>query len=335
MSALLQAIETFPMRDYLIQRYGEEIQQGEWALMCPKCYKEKLIVNERKRTWHCWVCQRKEVVLVNGIPKPRTIDGGGGLLDLLQWLDGMTREQAIEYILATNKGYRTGALDQLAEGDLYLQALQTPRTVRPIPYPEGSAPIPLDHPYLQRRGITGDDVATFGLFQALWGRFANRLVCPVYERQELVYFQARAMWDSAPGQKYIKTLNPSREVCGIASSDVVMNLDTAATHARVGIAEGPIDCIHVGSSGVCTFGKQISPAQVAKLIRAGVRSIDLIWDADAVEDIRQAVPLLATLFDVRGVYLPWGDPGDHPRGWIDYYRDTGHRTEYSPRLAAL
>jgi DNA primase len=99
-----------------------------------------------------------------------------------------------------------------------------------------------------------------------------------------------------------------------------MNLDQAKQFPRVVITEGPIDCVHAGPDAVATFGKQISAVQIAKLIKAGVKAVDLMWDSDAVKEIQQFGAVLSSIFDTRLVYLPHGDPGDYSRDWLTYFR---------------
>ena len=165
----------------------------------------------------------------------------------------------------------------------------------------------------------------FGLRWCWHGRYAHRLVFPVYEDGRLIYWQARAMWNSIPGQRYIKSLNPPKTKGAAVSSEVLMNLDVARHFGRVAITEGPIDLIHVGPSAVCTFGKRITAVQVAKLVQAGVKAIDFIWDADAFVEAVHTAKDLESLFDVRIVQLPKGDPGDFTREENAWYRDGAQR----------
>jgi len=323
LSTLQLAIEQFDLVQYVMDHGAREIQLGEWALRCPLCGKdEKLIVNIERRQWHCWVCERFVTVTTPFGPRKRAVAGAGGLVDLVAVLDGVPRDKAVDQVIAAGRHipHELGVLPERLVADR--SAAGVARLAAPIPYPPGAQPIARyeDWPYLQARGITPEDVRQFRLFVCTTGRYAHRLVFPVFDHDQLIYYQARAMWAAQPGERYIKTLNPPDDGVSVRSSDVLMNLDVAKLYSRVAIVEGPVDCVHAGASAVCSFGKKISDAQIALLVRAGVRAVDLMWDADAWEDILLAAPRLVSLFDVRLVRLPGGDPGERSRAELDWWR---------------
>lgn len=309
---LNEAIEQFDLESYLLKHGGTQLQTLEWVLVCPGCGKEKLTVNVEAKAWHCWVCE--------GIPGAR---GKGGLLDLMAKLDGVNRAKAAQDLLAEARFKPQGyVLDELVVQQGY-------RPPRPIPPPEYWEPADGRLPYLAKRGILPDDARAFGLAWCRAGRYANRLIFPVWEEGQLVYYQGRAMWEEAdrPQERYIKALNPPKEDGAAVSSEVLMNLDVARHYPRVAVVEGPIDAVKTGPSAVCTFGKKISGLQISKLVRAGVRALDLMWDGPgpkepqgAWPEMHEVAPLLATLFDLRLVYLPFGDPGQRDRAELEWHR---------------
>jgi DNA primase len=163
-------------------------------------------------------------------------------------------------------------------------------------------------------------VKAFGLFYCDGGRYANRLVFPVFEAGQFVYYQARAMWKPRDGERYVKVLNPPKQEGAAVSSEVLMNLDQAVQYPRVCITEGPVDCVRAGVDAVCSFGKRLTYAQIARLLRAGVRAIDLLWDADARKEMMAIAPVLGALFDLRLVWLPAGDPAEYTREQLQVMR---------------
>jgi len=94
------------------------------------------------------------------------------------------------------------------------------------------------------------------------GRYANRLVIPFqYDPQNPYFFQARNL--SLLGIKY---LNPSREVAGVKSSDVLFPFDEESDY--VFLTEGPLDAISLKINGInatCTQGSTLSHAQAEQL----------------------------------------------------------------------
>lgn len=315
---MLRAINAFDIKSYLLGHGVMQTFRHEWVLECPECSKDKLVVNLKKKAWHCWVCE-----------DPTSNAGRGGLLDLIQLLDGVSRKEAIQRVLVgLHDAVSIGAISAeelraaLMEG---VEELRAPAIALPDYISVDSTGI---MPYGHRRGLTSGDIQQFGLVWCNAGRYTNRLIFPVWEGERLVYWQARAMWEPQPGQRHIKALNPPKQQGAAGAADVLMNLDIAKRFPRVAITEGPIDCIKAGLSAVCTFGKRLSPVQIGKLLRAGVRAVDLMWDGPsdtepqgAWPDMFRAAAGLAGLMDVRLVFLPRGDPGDYQRGQLDRFRE--------------
>lgn len=333
------AIERFDVLTYVRDLGADEDQAGEWVLTCPICGKEKLVVNVRKKTWHCWVCQKLTRVLTEKGPKLKAEFGAGGLLDLIQLLENCDRKRAVAKLFA-GAMLTAQDLNQITHADFYFQlvgpSMDPPRIQPPSHWRAITEPLP----YMQQRGISMQDVYEFGIFWCDDGYHANRLVFPVFEGDKMVYWQSRAMWELRPGEK--KTLNPKAGEGAATSGEVLMNLDIAKLHPRVCITEGPIDCVHAGPDSVATFGKKISPTQIAKLLRAGVRAIDLMWDGPsprephgAWPDMVNASQLLSPFFDVRLVKLPHGDPGDWPRGHLNHFRTMAQPIRQTPMIASL
>lgn len=334
---LLPAILRFEILPYISQFGATQVQEGEWSLTCPNCGKDKLIVNALKKTWHCWVCQDYVDVWTPAGYRRRASAGAGGLIDLIQLLEGVDRMTAAQKILAA--GYMTpGELLRLGDAGLASEASEWDREACEIDWPPASTSDFVGFPggvgayqvqqaraYLEKRGLTLVDVQEWGLRWCFAGRYVNRLVFPVYEVGRLVYWQARAMWDQRPGEKYVKSLNPPSTKGAAVSTDVLYNLDRASQYERVAVTEGPIDAHHVGPDAVASFGKQLSPVQISKLVKSGVRAIDLFWDADAFGDAVRQASRLTSLFDVRVVQLPSGDPGDFDKIQNSWYRQHAHR----------
>lgn len=335
-------IDQFDLEAYLVDREPDEVKPDELVIECPSCGKRKLTVNTQKRTWHCWVCEEYGS---SGLGRRRATRGAGGLLDLIQLLEGCPRERAIQ-IVQDQTGHRHVDTRQIYSKVLRDEPRFQFRELPPIPPPPGWRPIDSEWcyshlPYLRQRGIFWSDVVDFGLFYCDSGWYAGRLIIPVWEQGRMVYWQARAMGESAD-PRFRKTLNPPTQI-GIAHpTEVLMNLDRARHYRRVAIVEGPIDCIHAGPSSVATFGKKLSYVQAMKLRIAGVRRVDLMWDGPsegepngAVPEMIQTAHRLAGIFDVRLVWLPRGDPGDYTRTDLDEFRAQAVPAAAVSRLARV
>lgn len=330
---LLRAIDEFDVADYLSDKGFRSLRAEEWVGPCPHCHKDdKVAVNVEKKTFHCWVCQQYETAWDEHahVMRRRPVSGAGGLLKLVEWLEGTGPGESIQFVLdAVGHGDISELPDKLLLKRL-AEALDSGRAPAINP-PEGAQPILAPLPYMLRRGVTMKDVADYGLFWCSGGRYDNRLVFPVWEDGFLVYWQARAMYERhEAGGKFTKALNPPRTPGAAVSSDVLMNLDVASQYPRVCLVEGPMDVVRTGPDSACTFGKKLHPRQVQKLLDRGVRAVDLMWDGPtptepdgAHVEMVQLAPWLASFFDVRLVFLPSGDPGDWDRASLNTFRAYG------------
>lgn len=333
------ALQRFPLRDWVQECGGGPAGKDEYLLTCPRCGRDKLSVNVERKRWRCFICEEYHQLL-----DPRghkmALDGAGGIFSLVVWMLGCQPREAAQLIIE-----RAAQVDQ--GPDLPLLEMPGVQIVKqPTGLPANALALDGVLPYMSRRGITLDDAQQFGLrWVPSWdgGWLANRLIFPVWERGACLYWQGRACWDAhehrprwegknAKGEedKFRKSLNPSAERHGVhyfGSSDVLLNLEQAARYPRVAITEGPTSCIRTGVDAVATFGKQLSPQQVGRLVQAGVRGVDFMWDgpgptepAGAWPQMFQSAALLAPYMDVRLVFLPAGDPGDYTRQQLAWFR---------------
>lgn len=329
---LNEAIRLFDVPRYLAGK-GASVQRGEWTLECPRCRRDKLVVNERLRVWHCWHCQTSTANAPAWM-----IRGRGGLVDLVSVLEDSDRRAAAQLILdwAIPPVITVREVSDEPLKESFTRSAPPELQAKSIDPPEGWRPITEIMPFMAERQITLEDARVFGLGWCDSGRYAGRMIFPVVEAGQLVYFQGRAMWTAAssPGH-YLKSLNPVRVEGSAVSSDVLMNLDFACRYPRVAIVEGPTDLVRSGPDTVCTFGKAISYAQIRKLLVAGVRAVDLMWDLDAWEEAVGASRVLASYFDTKIVLLPHGDPGDFPREVLHWYRSQSVLADEARMIARL
>jgi hypothetical protein len=105
------------------------------------------------------------------------------------------------------------------------------------------------------------------------GKFWGRIIIPYLKDGTPYYFQARSLNGATP-----KYLNPSRDVHGVKSSDVLYPFDKNKEY--VFVTEGPIDAITLQTNGInatCTQGSRMSTTQ-ARELRG--RKIILSYDND-------------------------------------------------------
>ena len=137
----------------------------------------------------------------------------------------------------------------------------------------------------------------------------GRLIIPVVFNGQEVCWQARKLDETARGPKYYNSR-------GFPKSHIVYNFDVASKQPFVVITEGVSDVWRIGAPAICTFGKNISDAQL-RLIEATWKGkpIFLMLDPDAESENKKYFNILKNSSEnVKMLKLPKGykDPGCTP-----------------------
>lgn len=116
---------------------------------------------------------------------------------------------------------------------------------------------------LARKFVKSRKLNDFDFYISKSGRYANRIIIPYSydDCKSVFYFQGRNL--GVMGTKY---LNPSRDITGVKSSDVLFPFRSDADY--VFLTEGPIDAISLQLNGInatCTQGSSLSQSQADAL----------------------------------------------------------------------
>jgi hypothetical protein len=280
----------------------------EYLLTCPLCQGSNLRWNPSKAEgmggWKCWGCSTT-----------------GNTLYLVQLFERIDAEDAIMFVL----GEYTGGDAQLELTDIArmpdVSVAKTPKLLQlPRMHPPAHCVDAREHPraraYLHGRGIDDDLIAQWSIRAGTRGRLKNYVVFPVVMDGGLVYYQARACWDTPAhlpreqqkawekATSYRKNLNPMNPMPGIAQAtagDVLYNYDRARTAGHVVIVEGPIDVIKVGFHAVGLLGKG-TDQKIARLQRMGARRYTIYLDRGEAEQAK-AEQIAAALQGWAEVYI--------------------------------
>ena len=184
--------------------------------------------------------------------------------------------------------------------------------------------------YLAGRGF---DVVTIGRFYNVqWCSASDRYICqdrliiPIYHKQKMVGWQARAAydinWKTSRFPKYYTAP-------GTPKNQILYNFGNAVRYQVGIIVEGVTDVWKVGPQAVCTLGASMSARQQS-LFRRGFKNYAgvLLYDPDVKEEIASKAAVFAADFNSNlksgfcVVQLPDGtDPGmldrDFLRGHIE------------------
>ena len=160
------------------------------------------------------------------------------------------------------------------------------------------------------------------------GRYANRIIIPFqYGDRSPYFFQARNL--SLLGIKY---LNPSRDVTGVKSSDVLFPYRDDSDY--VFITEGPLDAISLQLNGInatCTQGSTLSNSQ-AEQLRG--KQLVFAYDNDSagrqgVDNARQLM-LHKNISDFKVASLPEG-----VKDWNELHVKHSHKEFVGAALSNL
>ena len=175
--------------------------------------------------------------------------------------------------------------------------------------------------YLAKRGISkaiADGTLQAGV-SSTW-RYWNRLILPVYENKEMVFFVARAINGEEP-----KELSPS----GSPKQNYVYGIDFILPGSPVVITEGIFDAESVsicGYIGVAILGSAISDIQIGKILAKKPSDILILLDGDKAGTLGSNTAI--SKFKKRGFFcsslsLPAGtDPNSLGPIQLKYYLDS-------------
>lgn len=145
--------------------------------------------------------------------------------------------------------------------------------------------------YLEGRGITKDEIGKYDIRYSDYGRYYGRVLIPIYETNvegdaEVMSFMARSFINKVKP----KYLYPHHGETKLTTSECVFNWDYLLDEwpRKSVIVEGGFDAIAVsalvGYEGLSILSKQMSQAQLNKLLRLTDRTFYVLLDGDARKD---------------------------------------------------
>ena len=272
---------------YLIDRVigskGQKLKkQNEYMYWSPFVthHKPKLQINIITGKWHCWVSNA----------------GGHNLFQLFKKVNA-TQEQFRELrgiVDETSYGYESKEVRK--EGKVEL-----PKEFLSLVYKHPSPVYKNAMMYLQRRGITYEDILKYNIGYCDQGLYTNRVIIPSYsEDGQLNFFVGRDIFESK--MKYRNSPTP-KDVVGF---ELFINWDEPIV-----LCEGPFDAIAIKRNAIPLFGKTILSNLRRKIIEKKVKQVYISLDRDAILDsIKMVEDFMKNDIDVYFVNLPEKDPSD-------------------------
>ena len=253
----------------LHETLGNYIDKGsELLFMCPACghHKRKFSVNLDKSVYKCWVCDYR------GRNIRRVIRSYGSYNQLQKW-DAISQrsdiEKFAELFMETERAEDKSKME-LPEEFTSLCSEKAPAT--------GTYALR----YLQKRGVTKDDILKWKIGYCFSGEYRNRIIIPSFDEDgDCSYFIAR----SYTGDSY-KYKNPR------ASKDIVFNDLFIDWNKDLVLVEGVFDALVAGNA-VPILGSTLRKG--SELLRKIVRNdtpIYIALDPDAEEKERRIIKML-------------------------------------------
>ena len=248
-------------------------RRGQYICDCPFCGKERhFYISKQTQLFDCKKCGEY-----------------GSIYKLLKALDksyllgGPTVEDR-EVITSIRK------MIQEEAGEDEVQLTELPEVLMPAGWKVAVSGIK----YLRDRGVTSVDCRRYNIGQTrLFRKYKNYILMPVYDGGIIRGFVGRYGAKQVPENR----LRYNNSV-GTVFSQLLYGYDEITTNTlTVILVEGIFDKIAVDKfldlwsseeiKCVCTFGKKISREQVEKLKIKGVSNVVLLYDFDALKDIKK------------------------------------------------
>jgi len=248
---------------------GHSLDKGhELLFSCPACnhHKHKLAVNLDKNAFHCWICDYR------GRNIRRVIRRFGTFTQLQKW-DQITNRSDLE---------RFADLFVEPERREDAQKLELPKEFVSLCSSKIPATGVYAMRYLQKRGVTQEDILKWKIGYCFSGEYRNRIIVPSFDQEgDVSYFIAR----SYSGDSY-KYKNPK------ASKDITFNELYIDWHRDLIMVEGVFDAVVAGNA-VPILGSTLRKG--SKLLREIVRNdtpIYIALDPDAADKERRVIKTL-------------------------------------------
>jgi DNA primase len=242
--------------DRVIGSKGQKLKKpNEYMYWSPFVvhHKPKLQVNIIIGKWHCWVSNA----------------GGHNLFQLFKKLNA-TNDQFTELrgiVDETSYGYESKEVKK--EGKVEL-----PKEFLSLVYKHPSPVYKNAMMYLQRRGITYEDILKYNIGYCDQGLYTNRVIIPSYDEEgQLNFFVGRDIFESK--MKYRNSPTPKN----VVGFELFINWDEPIV-----LCEGPFDAIAVKRNAIPLFGKSILLKLMMTLLNKKVKDVYIILDSDAQSD---------------------------------------------------
>lgn len=232
--------------------------KGNRSFHCPFCQhrKPKLEIKvvdspDGSNPWQCWVCGTK----------------GRTIRSLLKHLN-LTRAEAESILQYVKRGEE--------QEESTKKIVRLPEEFESLELaPHSSVYANRVRKYLYARGLTDIDFVRYGIGYCMSGKYADRVIIPSYDENNILnYFVARSL-ESKP---YLKYINPD-----VNKSDIIVFENLVNWDEPIILCEGVFDAMAIRRNAIPLLGQNISQALMKKIITSSCPDIYITLDRDAVK----------------------------------------------------
>ena len=255
-------------------------KENEWMYWSPfvSHHKPKLQINVQNQNWHCWVSNQ----------------GGRNLFQLFKKV-GATKDQYDELVELVDD------LPRYVKSNDKPSIVKLPKEYKPLW--NGGDSIVKKHTlkYLEKRGITKQDILKYNIGYCDEGLYCNRVIIPSYDEDgQLNFFVGRDFYN---GKMKYKNSPTSKDIIGF---ELFINWDEPII-----LCEGVFDAMAFRRNAIPLFGKTIMNNLKKKIIEYRVKTIYLSLDNDAFkESIEISEYFINNGIDVKMMQFSEKDPSE-------------------------
>ena len=248
---MLQESQLFSLLDKVLKQTAF-IRKGEEAVYhCPFCLhrKKKLEINVRTQKWHCWTCNSAGFSIRSLFCKLKVKE---------LYFEELYKVVGKHWVRNENKEERP-------------VNLSLPEEFIPLWKPSNHSEYGIAMSYIQKRGVTMDDILRYNMGYCEVGDYGKRVLIPSYDGQgDVNFFAARAYYE---GNTYKYMLSPwPKDIIGF---ELFINWNEPIT-----LVEGTFDAIAVRNNVIPLFGTSMSDKLKEKIILSGIDRVNVVLDSD-------------------------------------------------------
>ena len=282
------------LANYITSVFPEAKRKGDEIIVdCPICYdtKKHLYINIVKKVVHCFRCGYSATVK-RFLRENNLLIGPPENFDILDVLDS--------------------GFVSLVKRENEQKNVSLPEFMDVLDFEDASWLGRIAVQYLKSRGVTDGQIRRHKIGYCYSGKYAGRIIVPIFMFGELVYWIARII--EHPTVRLQVAKHPDRKVLNpsVSKRSILFNYDTAKLSDEVVVCEGVFDALaieNVGQSAVALLGKEMTDEQAMLLTALNCEKITVCLDADAYENALLAAEKLDRFGNrVLVAKLEEGDP---------------------------